>query len=357
MAFPVARAEVSEGLLSVAVGPASGVRAVQEVSFYDTLSFTFNLDQGDQLGFTIPAFSPEAVYLDELATDVWLEGVVRQRYRVIGMEQDWDDSGADLIAVTAVSYKRLLNSRNLGTDLSYTQIDQGDIIWNLIAHTQARPGGDWGVTKGVTATGTLRDRQYVLGENIGDLANKITQVIGGCTFNINADKVYSAKMPATFKTWAQPLQLGVTARRLHRNSTGSFHNAALATGGQGTTPVWVEAANITTDPRGRWEHTAGYPNVILQPTLVEHAQGLLSAGMAPKATWKADLEPTHWASEATYMPGEFVVLVVPQTLAAPIGTPAEAVLAQVIEVTASYTADGALGLAAALIEVGPLVLG
>jgi hypothetical protein len=347
---------VAAEALTVSVGPASATLPVQEITFFDSLKMTFNVDAGDSLTFAVPAFSPEAVFLDELASDIWVDGIVRQRYRVIDLSQAWDEDGNDQIAVTAVSYKRLLRGRNLKTALDFGPsplVEQGDIIWALIAHTQAQPGGNWRVTKGVTATGQLRERHYVIGENIGDLADKLSGVINGCWYGIDADLVFTAKLPSAFSTWSLPLQLGVTARRMARKGAADkFANAVLASGdNMQTTPVWAEVAGIATDARGRWEATSSHPSVIVQSSLVEMAQGDLSAAMNPPATWTAEIEPDRWVTDAKFMPGEYVIALTPQTLAAPIGAPPLAYKLQVIETSVTYTADGDLAVSLSAAEI------
>src|SRR4029077_15942282 len=123
--------------------------------------------------------------------------------------------GGNVVEVSAVSYKKLLGSRHVGPGpLRYDQMDQGDIVWNLIEHTQAKVGGSWGITKGQTATGILRDREYVPGDNIGELAKNLQEVIDGLWFDVDIDKVLMAAMPDSFTTIPVPLQLGVNARKM-----------------------------------------------------------------------------------------------------------------------------------------------
>lgn len=347
--------------LTIGVGPSTGSIAVQEVTFFDALRLSFNLDTGDTLSFTVPAFSPEAVYLDELASDIWASGIVRQRYRVIDLSQAWDEDGNDQIAVTAVSYKRLLSARHLRSNMDFGPtplVEQGDILWGLVAHTQAAVGGNWGITKGATTTGQLRERHYLAGENIGDLCAKMAAVINGCWYGIDADLIFTAKLPATFRHQAMPLQLGVTARKLARKGAADkYANAVLATGDNiSTSPVWAETPALAADPRGRWENVSSHPSVIVQSTLTEMAQGDLASAQTPTATWTAEIEPDRWIADSTYTPGDFVVALTPLTLAAPIGSPASAFLLQVIETTATYTADGALSVSLTAVELSTIDL-
>lgn len=341
------------GTLTITIGPSTGSTGVQEVTFFEGLSLTRNFVSGDQLNFRIPAFSPEAAYVDELAADVWLRGVVDQRFRVTNVDQAWGADGQDVIAVTAVSYKRLLNARHVVTTRTYTGIDQGEIIWRLIEHTQAQAGGDWGVTQGSTTTGVTRDRVYVPGENIGHVVQLLTEVIDGPWFDIDVDLVLTAALPSSFPTMATPCQLGVVAREMNRKGTAArFANAVYVDAKSDTTvPVWAEDPTVGTDPRGRWEKAFGFPNVTLQDTLDQHAEGELDVSMSPPATWRVVLEPSRWLADANYQPGDFVVVVVPRSTAAPVGTPAQRVLVQVMEIGFELSADGSLGVAFTGIEV------
>lgn len=333
-----------EGLLTVAVGPSSGSSPVQEVTQFDTVQVKLNMDTGDELSFTTSAWAPEATYLDELASDVWLSGAVAQRFRVTALDQVWDADGSVGVAVTALSYKRLLSGRLLHSDLTYTAQDQGEILWGLIAHTQAQAGGSWGVTKGTVTTGQVRDRSYFIGENIGDLAGKLQEVINGMYWTIDANLVVSAQLMSAFTQHIQPLIHGVNCTNLSRKGVAAaqFANAVYADADESTVPVWVAAAGIATDPRGRWEKAVGFPTVVLQATLAEHANGELQAAYSPRATWDVQMDPERWVTDSKYLPGMYVEVVNPPDTVAPIGAPPRSSIVQVVEVAGSLTADGAL---------------
>lgn len=350
------RSVAIDAFLAIGVGPASSPSPVQEVTAFESIGIKMHVDTGDEITFSTTAASPEAVYLDELASDVWVEGILNKRFRVTAIDQAWDDNGGNIVSVTAVSYKRLLNSRLLHADLTFTGEDQGDIVWALIDHTQSQPGGDWGVTQGVTTTGVLRDRTYVQGENIGDLATKLQEVEDGLWWDIDHDLVFNAYDPAVhFEQHGMPLQLGVNMRSLQRKGSAAaqFRNAIYVDGDdQAVTPVWATATDITTDPRGRWEGALGFPTVILQDTLVEHAAGALRAALSPRATWTLVLEAERWIIDSRYMPGDLIVAAVPPLTAAPVGVPCPVALLQVIEVQGGYNASGQLDIAMTAVEVG-----
>jgi hypothetical protein len=346
------RTRLADGLpiLTVAVGPASASSPSQELTAFAGVSCRFHFTGGDTLSFQTTARSAEALYIDELASDVWLFGPVEQRYRIINVGQSWVESGESTVDVQAVSYKKLLGARHLGPGgATYTQMDQGDIIWNLIMYTQAQTGGNMGIWKGTATTGVLRDRTYLEGDNIGKLADDLQNVIDGLWWDIDVDRVYSAQMPGSFATVLNPIQLGINARTMQRVSAADrFANVAFGTGSDATTPVWAQTANLATDPRGRWEAAHGWTTVILQPTLQQHTDGALLDTSAPLTAWTVVMEPDRWDIDSLLMPGDFVVLVRPPIIGEP--AVAERVVCQVMELGLDLDAAGAVSLSLALNE-------
>jgi hypothetical protein len=346
------RTRLASGLpiLTVAVGPASGSSPSQELTAFTGVSCRFHFTGGDTLSFQTTARSAEALYIDELASDVWLFGPVEQRYRIINVGQSWVESGESTVDVQAVNYKKLLGSRHVGPGgLTYTQMDQGDIVWNFIVHTQARTGGNWGVTKGVSTTGVLRDRTYLEGDNLGKIADELQNVIDGLWWDIDINKVYSAAKPSSFATLLNPIQLGINARTMQRVSAADrFANVAYGTGSDTTTPVWAQTATLASDPRGRWEAAHGWTTVILQATLQQHTDGALLDTSAPLTAWTVVMEPDRWDIDSLMMPGDFVVLVRPPIIGEP-GV-AERVVCQVMELGLDINSTGAVGLSLALNE-------
>lgn len=331
--------------LTIAVGPASGSVPVQELTTFGTVSVKSNFNDGDDVSFDALGRSSEAPFIDELATDVWMTGPIIQRFRLTSVNQSWDADGGDVLSCTAVSYKRLLKARHVGPGgLEFAGVDQGDIVWEFWQHTQARVGGNLGVTKGLSITGVERDRTYVEGDNLGDLAANLQNVIDGLWWEVDAAKVYSARLPDSFVLQPQPVEVGVNARTLQRKSAADrFANVVFADADDSaTTPVWVEASGLASDPRGRWERAFGWPTVTEQTTLQEHAEGALQESSTPLTSWSIELDPSRWLHDSLYLPGDLIVLVVPPSTAAPIGAGGGRVVVQVSEMSVGISADGAV---------------
>lgn len=338
---------------TAAVGPWTATDPAQELTSFSTVRITLNFDDGDSIQFDASAESPEALYLDELASDVWVRGPIEQRFRVTSIDQEWDPNGGSKLTVTALSYKRLFNARLIGVGgLSFAAgTDQGEIVWGLVNHSQGRTNGSLGITKGTVTTGVTRERTYVEGDNIGDQLGKLQDVIDGPWWDVDFDRVLTVAMPSTFPTLETPLAIGVSARSLQRRSVAAqFANVIYADGNkQETTPVWREHPDLATDPRGRWEAARGFPTTELQQTLIESAEGAVLDAHSPAAVWAAVVEPRRWLNDFQVMPGDRVVVTVPSTSATATAGEAQA---RTHEVGISLTADSAIDVQATFVEIG-----
>lgn len=341
---------------TIAVGPyLSG--PVQELTFYDSWTLDKNLDDGCTFSFTVPGYSPEAAYISELDTDVWVyrSGLLDQRFRIIQVNQTWGPSGEDVIGVQAVCYRRLLGSRYVTSNLQFDQVSQGDIIWGLIDHTQSQLNGDLGITVGNLGPTVLRDRTYEVGQNILDVIVDMTNVIGGPTWDIDENLELVVSRADLYPFNPAPVVLGATANALSRPSSASkFGNVALVSGnGQETSTVIAEAIGLPTDPRGRWERRASYPNVVLQDTLQGHAEGLLTDFQAATTIWQVDVAQERYFSDAQYKLGDFVELVQPASTAAVVGSPAVRVFGQIMAIQVQQANSGEVSVSMRVLELGP----
>ncbi len=340
---------------TIGVGPYTGSGPVQAVTFYSSWTLDKNLDDGCTFSFTIPGYSPEAAAISELDTDVWVyrDGLLDQRFRIVAISQTWGSSGEDVISVQAVCYRRLLATRYVQTPLVFNQVSQGEIIWQLIQHTQATVNGDLGITLGDAGPVVLRDRTYDVGQNILDIIVDLTNVIGGPTWDIDENLELIVSQAHLFPENVTPVVLGATASGLERPSAAAqFGNVALVSGNQqSTTTVIEEASGLSTDPRGRWERRASYPSVVLQNTLVNHARGLLSDYQSPTAIWAVDVVPDRFFGDCDYRLGEFVRVVQPASTAAPITVAAVSVLGQILAVQVEQDADGGVGVSMRVLEI------
>lgn len=339
---------------ALAVGPASGSDPSQEVTEFSSGSVSSSIDAGTDVSFEVRAGSPEAKIISELDTDVWVYrlGQPFARVRVVAVQQSWTENGEESVQVTGVDYKRLLNARHIQTNLVYSGMPQERIVDELIRHTQSQPGGDWGVTEGDIVESVSRDRTYARGENIGQVLDNLSKVIGGPWFGIDANRRLNAFPFSSFPTRDVPIELGSTARSFSRSSgAASFANSVYVDGDSAATDgVSMDAADVDVDPRGRWEKAVGFPNVTEQDTLTEKAEGLLESSASPVAQWSVSLEPDRWLSDAGFNVGDHGVLVVPASTVAPIGVSAVVKSVQVYGLSVSISADGEMSVAVEAVE-------
>ena len=325
---------------------------VQEITFSGSVTVIFDIETGSNLQFVTRSSSPEAAYIDELATDVWLMGDIKARFRAWAVWQQWYHNGQDNVSTMAVTYKKLLSRRMVkgASGLSFTDTDLGDIIWGLWSHTQGLPGGDLRITKGTpTATGMLRTRTYKEGENLGKLADDEDEE--GLWWTIDENLVYRAGDLASRPFVGAPLHLGANVAEMQRASGSDYANAVYGDADDATTVgVWREAAGIATDPRGRWELAQGWPTVALQETLDDRVTAFLKDAGISVAHWNLELEPSRWLTDTKIMPGDHAVLVVPRSLASPVGEPTPLIAVQVTQVSINFTDAGGLSVKAVVME-------
>tara|TARA_R110002110_G_scaffold8621_1_gene43172 strand:+ start:69 stop:1145 length:1077 start_codon:yes stop_codon:yes gene_type:complete len=352
---------IAENVFTIAVGDSSSSLPVQEVASFDTLSLSLSLDAGGECSFTVPGNSPTALLINELASDVWVykSGAIFARYRIISIGQTWGPDNDDVVAITAVDYKRLMNARHVQTALTFSSVGQADIIAAIIAHTQSQPGGSWGITNGTLDNdGQIRDRSYALGENIGTILANLAGVANGPYWSIDGGLVLNVSSGdiTAFPIQGTPIMLGGTARALTRSGgTGEFANSVFVDGDSASTvPAVADAPGITTDPRGRWERAVGFPSVTEQATLTQYAAGLVEEFNSPLSTWSCDIDAARYVSDAAFSPGDRVTVVVPATVAAPIGSPGFSVTGQVMNVALSFTADGSLTVSMQVIQTSAI---
>lgn len=330
--------------MKMSVGPSSSSAPVQEVTAFTNATLTLSLYAGPVLSFGAPGLSPAALLLSGLASDVWVykNGAAWQRVRVMPIGQTWGPSGEDDVTVNAVGYRQVVEARHIiSSPPTFTGIDQGTIVWNLIQHTQAQTAGDLGITAGTILTGVTRDRtEYKIGDNLGTILGALTKVQAGVWYDIDAAKVLTCKLFSAFTTRTDPIVLGANARSAIRNpSTVAFANVGGAIGSAvATVPAWSSAPTLATDPRGRWEtFDSTHSSVIVQAQVAEYAQGLVTDRALPPYAWTFDIDPAaFFEGSSNYDVGEFVPVVVPRSAVDEIATPPITVTVQVTSVVVAW---------------------
>jgi hypothetical protein len=332
---------------TLAIGPASLSRPVQEINDFNAWRLDNNLDDGCSITFSARGGSLAAQLISELETDVFVYrlGQLVQRFRVTSLEENWRDDGENTIDVSAICYRRILRSRFVRTPLTFTAETQGQIVADLIAHAQAADGGNLGITNGALESTILRDREYQIGQNIWDAITDLTRVEDGIAWDIDPALELAVRLQTDFPVVATPIALGTTARRLARpSSADQFANATIVVGNtQATDPVIAQTSGITTDPRGRWERfvsSAGEADLL---ALQERANGVLTQAISPVSVWQAEMVPSRYFGDIELEIGEFCSVVKPNTT--------QVIPVQVIARSISQTSEGDVLVVVSAIEL------
>lgn len=340
---------------TIAIGPASGTRPIQEVTDFDAWALDNNLDDGCSFNFSCRGDADAGRLISELETDVWLYRgpTIIQRFRVTGVSQSWDSDGSNTLAIASTCYRRLLKKAFVRSPLSFSGVSQGAIVSGLVAHAQAAPGGSLGITDGSLGPAILRDREYAVGQNVFDAIVDLAKIEDGIAWDVNADLELVVTTQLGFPTRVQPVELGVTARSMERpSSSEQFGNAAIVTGNvESTIPAFSATVDVATDPRGRWERFVSIGQETDQTALQERADGLILESLSPVATWTVQMEPSRYFFDAEYEIGDLVTIVRPRDAASVIGSSAPRIDAQTISRQVELTADGELNVVVTFVEL------
>lgn len=335
----------------------------QVLTFFDQWSLDRNIDDGCTFSFSLPGNSIPGVQIIELSTDVWLyqQSTLVDRFRVVEVTQTWDEDGRNTMNVQAVCYRRLLASRHVVSDLTFTATSQGDIVWGLIQHTQAQLNGGLGITLNSSGPAVLRDRQYLTGTNILEAITELTQIENGIAWEIDGALELTVTQPSLFSLKPQPVVLGTNALTITRPSGApQFANTAIVTGDSlATTTEVLTAPSLALDSRGRWEKFRGFPQETDQTNLQESALGLLETSISPSIRWSFEIEPSRYFIDSDYQLGDYLLIKQPDSVVPSGSNPTipsytyigGVVAAQVLTQSIRLTADGALSVSMTAIQV------
>lgn len=267
-------------------------------------SLVFNLDAGHTCSFTLPGLHAQAGYVNEGLTDI----ICNRRTDVVGQaptlmfrgrvtdSEDTVSTEADTVDFTANDYRGLLTQSRFiwaSDTLTYANVEQTTIGWDLIAATQAKTGGSWGITNGSTSTSTPRTETFNVGANVGDTITTLADTDGGFDWEIGPDLVYRTWFPARGRVGQVFLDYpGLVSGFSRGTSLSSWGNAVLSTGASTIASQAVQAA--TFGPAGRFEQVYSDPDINDTASLTKRANFELSLASQPPAYWQVILKPGTW---------------------------------------------------------------
>lgn len=293
---------------------ALGVGNVEgEPTDWRALTVNMRVADASDAQLTLDGHSVAALTTVELATDLWVwrDDVLVFRGRIVGVDDSLDADRHDVTA-RAVDYRGMLDRRVLldSDTLKFTQIAQAEIAWSLVAATQARPGGNLGITRGAIPAGQLRDRQFEAGAAIGDTIDSLAEVVNGFDWQVDEQRRLNIYSPRRGVVAGVTLEYGAALLDVDRTSASpDFANVVRVIGAEKTVARTVASAGIASDVRGRWETSVADTDLQLQTTVNDRASRLLADSSDLRETYSATLAPGFF-NRASMGPGDIVTLVV-----------------------------------------------
>lgn len=260
----------------------------------------WDLDGPATATLTVDGLHPATKWILPLASDVLLyrDGRLMFRGRLGHPDDDIDVDGHG-VSVPAFDYREILDRRILwpGSRAAFGGVDQADIVWALIADTQALPGGDLSISQGVgSPTGRVRDRLYPVGKTLGETITQLSDVIDGFDFEVDANLAANIYYPRRGRgSVVFVAHKPTTIRSIRRTAdTADYTNALRHSGADGLAAVTRQVAGLATRAEGRWEAQLGDPDITTAGTLAEKADGALTVGSELVPSYTATLQPGKW---------------------------------------------------------------
>lgn len=320
--LPVARPRTRWQLVA---GPASGGH---ELSLTEATgrSMRFKLTEPSECSFQLDGRHPQAAAVEELTTDVhvlWAPDSGPTRVLMRGRVGDTgDDLGesAHSVSFTVLDYRALLNRRRLysSSTLIWTATDQAEIAWQLIQQTQARTGGNLGISKGVgSPTGITRDRTYEAGDSIGERIQELSEVLDGFDWDITPVSASALHLDVWYPQRGEDrgvvLEYGGLVAKARREVNVSEYGNALRYTGQTDPPLTaqeLEASDIGTAPQGRWDLVFGDDGLTTQDALDDRAAWQLAQSQTVRPSYSLTLRAGAWAGPDHIWLGDTVRIVI-----------------------------------------------
>lgn len=288
--------------------------------------------------FTIDGRSPEAASIAELQQDVmvwrWDEatgGDVCMFRGIIAQAVDQVTEQSHTINITCHDYLAMLARRIITRPLSYVQTDQDTIaVALMLAATNStasdgtafNPGSYLPLTPALVnpagqtrpQSGVLRDRNYTASSVISEQLDNLATVLGGFDYDVlpaptasMADDALRIFYPYQGVLRSSPvLMYGTTVSGVTRTvNSGDFTNYWRSLGNNGsedpdTPQLYAEAwdpsvNNVTVVPIGLWMSTDDEPDVTLQQTLIDKANGNLNMSSVLVPSYALTLRPNAYS--------------------------------------------------------------
>lgn len=255
---------------------------------------TFKLNAPTEVGFSCAGTGITAQAVHELTTDVLVawDDQLLARCRV-GTTSDNLDENDHKVDVTALDYTALLGRRYAHQVLTYTNQDLTAIAWDLIDYTQHRysVNGDWGITRGLTATTATVNYQAPDGKKVQEAVDELRATYPEWDYEIDAGLRFNVwAMRGTQRDFA--LEYGGNVAQVQRTvDPAAYANLVRQSGADGVTPAVRQAPDLGTRPEGRMEAQEGNTDLANAALVGWAADAYLQRHGTLTATYNVQLAP------------------------------------------------------------------
>lgn len=267
-------------------------------NFIKSRTLTFDRKGPATCTWTMDGRSEKAAQIVEMEHDlkVYRGGTLFYRGRIMPAT---DEVGGEehRVQMGSFDYRGMLEHRLIqdGWSTGWYATEQGTICAAILFATQILPGGSLGITSGATTTGVTKDYGYDVGQTIADVIDGLAQTDDGFDWEITPALVFNCYNPKRGSAKSDPLDYGGAvfsfSRRLARND---FANAVIGMGEGFLIPESVATAGIASDPRGRWEATVSWPNIVIQEANDGRTAYLLEQKSELAYTYSLSLRQGWW---------------------------------------------------------------
>lgn len=304
------------------IGPAAGGQDVH-LPQPKQRQMTFRLTPPHESTCSIDGRQLARGKLVPLATDLHIirDQSLFYRGRIGPIRNEGDDKQLKT-DLRSADFRELLNRRRLYSDVTHTGVEQAEILWLLINTSQGLTGGQLGITKGIgNPTGQPRDREYLAGGSVGELAQQLSEVQAGFDWDIRPDSASGLKLDVYYPQRGSDKGVvlefgGLVAKYVQDIDPGAYANAIRVTGDETVTPALtaeirtaVDLADPVARPEGRWDGVFGH-DIQTQPALAERADWQLAESQVAGVSWTLTLKPGGWGGPNHIWLGDTVEVVV-----------------------------------------------
>lgn len=278
-------------------------------------SLVWRVDGTAEASFTLDGRHELAAIAQELVVDLRVfrdnEPVFHGR---LGSSTDEITADEHKATFTANDYSALFMRQEVRAPaLVYSGVAQGSIVRQLIAYAQARTGGNFGVAATSTTvpdTATVRTITFEPGKWVAEAIGDLAALENGFDWWIDTSLVAQLVTPGRGVGKDLVCELGSTVSRVARTfDPSTYANALMVTGGDGTTAVTADAADLATRVEGRFGAVESFPDITSSTVLQARANQARTERSTLNPAYACTMIPGRWSPRELWV-GDTTYLVV-----------------------------------------------